>query len=177
MILKKRIKKNFPSLPSDTLVLSNPTSSAESEAVEQTMGFIGKRWKDVLPGEWVTSPRAVFFFTDLAFAYYLPSLMICSLSEYILVRPSLENLWFKLRDLSDTPRSHRSRSRFNLTADQLGRIRRRQRLQWSQFNDEQVRTILEWIVTVSDFEASVEMKRKILQSGETLKEYSDNKMQ
>jgi hypothetical protein len=175
MNLEQLIEKDFALTPPNSQALLNLTSSSEFEAVEQTAVFKGKNWKEILPAAWKGSPRAVFFFNDSAFGYYLPSLMSCSLKNYSLAKSALENLWFKLRDLSVENIPQGAKSKTSLTPEQFERARNRQRLQWRQFNADQIRTILAWMLEISDFEASGEKKYAILQAREVLRRICERK--
>lgn len=175
MNLEQLIERDFPLTPPNSQVFLNPTSSSEFEAVEQTAVFKDKNWKEVLPVAWKASPRAIFFFNDSAFGYYLPSLMSCSLKDYSSAKPALENLFFKLRDLSIEPLSRGAQSKRTVTPDQTERARNRQRLQWRQFNADQIRTIHAWMLGISDFEACRATRYAILQAREVLGRICDGK--
>jgi hypothetical protein len=89
-----RIAEAFPTVPTPTkdTVLYEGAYPGESELEEIRVFFGGRAWNSLTPQDIFRFRHALSFFSPLAFAYYAPAWMTCSLLEQRTVDTAVENL-------------------------------------------------------------------------------------
>jgi hypothetical protein len=78
MELTEKIEEVFASRPKPSQVrLGDGVLQLDSD-VEEALWFSGRDWHELTWQDWQEHGSAIYFFDSEAFAYYLPSLLLCS---------------------------------------------------------------------------------------------------
>lgn len=121
------------------------SSIRDPEAVEETSHFLGKLWTDILPEDWRWSNAAITFFSDFAFYYFLPSIILCSFRDRNSTQLTINGLLGEVLRYSSNPNWNRLTS-------------------WQQFNKRQLLCVASWIekLEATTYEYYSEAERETL---------------
>jgi hypothetical protein len=94
MILKEKIERVFAHRRMPTAVVDMVGRFQIDSDVEETLWFAGRCWRDVTWKDWQEHTAAITFFSQNAFAYYLPSILILSIQNPMeLLDPAESLIW------------------------------------------------------------------------------------
>lgn len=110
----------------------------DAESREETTSFLNLRWQEVSVSQWQRHYGALYFFTDQAFRYYLPSIMLQALYNLDETHLAVGALLSSLQSIED---------------DQLGMWNR---TRWLGLTVDQIKSVIDWL----DF-----MKNPLLEYG------------
>lgn len=95
----------------------------DAEAREETGAFLNMRWQDVDAARWMDHYGALYFFTDHAFRYFLPSLMVRALHSLDVVHLAVQTIIWSLLACGDRRLGNWNRGRWvALTVDELNTV-------------------------------------------------------
>lgn len=85
------VDETFPTMQIGDLVV-NP-DHPDGEIRKYASAFLGKNWQEISPMVWCREDGFLFFATEKAFAYFLPSVLCCDYKSRLDSRISLGNTW------------------------------------------------------------------------------------
>ena len=127
----------------------------DPEAVKETKAFLNYRWPEITPDMWRKNFTAVSFFSDYAFFYFVPSLIMCSFIDGRKTHLAVDSLISTLSPCSSPI----------LTSWR--------RHQWEQFDHRQLAFIIYWMENLGSELSEYFSTDEVAEAVVCLKQFAD----
>jgi hypothetical protein len=120
-VLEREIVHAFSSTALDVSLPENLCANLnDDESRQETLTFLNRQWSEVSSSHWREHYAAVYFFTNQAFQYYLPSILTQALADLDEVHLAVGALISSLESIGDNELGEWNKCRWlGLTEDQI----------------------------------------------------------